>query len=98
MKENLRMLAFVLVLGAVLTSALVAVDRATDSRVKANTRRKVYAGVLKAHGIDFDRKNVLELEAIFSNEVNLVQAGTNYYLSKESGHLCSGDPILILYP
>ena len=66
MKEKMKMIVFVLVLGSVLTAALVSVDAFTAPYIKANTRKKLQASILKAADIAFTEE---ALEEVFSREV-----------------------------
>ncbi len=54
MKEKIKMIVFVLVLGSILTAALVSVDAFTEPYIKANMRKKLQKSVLKAAGIDYE--------------------------------------------
>ena len=54
MREKIAMIVFILVLGSVLTAALVIVDDFTEPYIKVNMRRKLQKSVLKAAGIDFE--------------------------------------------
>ena len=57
MKEKIKMIVFVLVLGSVLTIALVSVDAFTEPYIKANMRKKLQKSVLGAAGIDYEGKD-----------------------------------------
>ena len=69
MREKITMIVFVLVLGSVLTAALVIVDDFTAPYIKANTRRKLQESILEAGGISYEGKDpntvfAAEIEAI----------------------------------
>jgi Na+-transporting NADH:ubiquinone oxidoreductase subunit C len=66
MKEKALMIVFVLVLGSILTSALVAVDAFTAPYIKANKVKKLHGSVLGALGIDYTPDS---LEEVFSKEI-----------------------------
>ncbi len=66
MKEKIKMIMFVLVLGSVLTAALVSVDAFTAPYIKANTRKKLQESILKAADIAFTEET---LEEVFSKEM-----------------------------
>ncbi len=66
MKEKIKMIVFVLVLGSVLTAALVSVDAFTDPYIKANTRKKLQESILKAADIAFTDET---LDEVFSKEM-----------------------------
>jgi len=57
-RDKIKMVAFVLILGAAWASALVAVDRATRDRIEAYNREKVRKSVLMALGIDYEGKDI----------------------------------------
>lgn len=57
MKEKIKMIVFVLVLGSVLTAALVSVDAFTDPYIKANMRKKLQKSILGAAGIDYGEED-----------------------------------------
>jgi Na+-transporting NADH:ubiquinone oxidoreductase subunit C len=61
MKDKIKMIIFVLVLGAVWASALVAVDRVTRDRIEAYNREKVRKSILTALGIEYEGKSIDEL-------------------------------------
>jgi Na+-transporting NADH:ubiquinone oxidoreductase subunit C len=61
MIERIKMIVFVLVLGAAWATALVAVDRATRDRIDAFDREKVRKSVLSALGIDYEGKDIDEI-------------------------------------
>lgn len=66
MKEKISMIVFVLILGSVLTTALVAVDHYTDPRIKKNQAFKIKTRVLEALDIAYTKDN---LEEKFLNNV-----------------------------
>ena len=53
MREKLQMILFVLVLGAVLTTALVSVDAFTKPYIEANEKRKLQESVLAVANIEY---------------------------------------------
>jgi RnfABCDGE-type electron transport complex G subunit len=53
MKDRIKMIVFVLVLGAAWAAALVAVDRVTSDRIEAYEKAKVRKSVLTALGIEY---------------------------------------------
>ncbi len=66
MKEKIKMIVFVLVLGVGLTSVLVIVDAKTAPYIAKNKVKKVQESVLTAAGIDY---NDVTRESVFSSEV-----------------------------
>lgn len=66
MKDKLQMILFVLVMGAILTTALVTVDAITEPFIKKNKIKKLYASILKAADISYAPD---KLEAVFAQEI-----------------------------
>ena len=66
MRDKIKMIVFVLVLGSILTSALVSVDAFTAPRIKENMKKKLQASILKAAGISFTEETRSD---VFSKEM-----------------------------
>ncbi len=66
MKDKIKMIVFVLVLGAVLTFALVTVDAITAPYIAKNKVKKLQESVLAAAEIDYSEAT---RESVFSREV-----------------------------
>ena len=66
MKEKLQMILFVLVLGAILTSALVTVDAFTEDFITANEKRKLQESVLGVAGIAYTEET---REQVFTDSI-----------------------------
>jgi Na+-transporting NADH:ubiquinone oxidoreductase subunit C len=66
MKEKLQMILFVLVLGAVLTTALVTVDAVTEPYIKANRIKKLQESVLAIAGIEYTEET---REQVFAESI-----------------------------
>lgn len=58
MNEKVKMIVFVLVLGSVLTTALVSVNALTKPLVEKNRERKLHKSVLDAFGIEFTKDRI----------------------------------------
>jgi Na+-transporting NADH:ubiquinone oxidoreductase subunit C len=58
MNEKVKMIVFVLVLGSVLTTALVSVNALTKPLVDKNRERKLHKSVLDAFGIEFTKDRI----------------------------------------
>lgn len=81
MKDKVSMILFVLALGSILTSALVAVDYYTAPRIGKNMAFKIKTRVLEALDIPFTKYNV---EKVFSENIKeKVVEGTKFYTSKD---------------
>jgi Na+-transporting NADH:ubiquinone oxidoreductase subunit C len=81
MKARILMIIFVLILGAILTSALVAVDNYTADRIKKNKEFKVKMRVLDALGIQYTKDSVEEKfsESVEAREIK----GKIFYISQD---------------
>ena len=81
MKERILMVVFVVILGSVLTSALVAVAYYTGPRIERNKVLKLKMSVLGALDISYTEDNV---ERQFSENVTMNEIkGTSFYVSKD---------------
>jgi len=69
MKDKVLMVVFVLILGSVLTSALVGVDLYTADRIKANKEFKTKTRVMGALGISYSTEDKVAAEATFAENV-----------------------------
>ena len=69
MKEKIKMIVFVLVLGTVLTAALVSVDAFTAPYIEANMRKKLQKSILGAAGIDYEGKDP---DAVFTAKITAI--------------------------
>jgi Na+-transporting NADH:ubiquinone oxidoreductase subunit C len=79
MKEKLLMVLFVLILGSILTSALVGVNSFTTPIIEKNEDIKLKSNVLDALEVPYDQETV---EQAFSNNVKAVEEdGARYYIS-----------------
>lgn len=82
MKEKVSMIIFVLILGAILTSALVAVDNYTAPRIERNKTFKVKMRVLDALEIPYTKD---EVEEKFSENVGIKKAEEKtFYISQDN--------------
>jgi Na+-transporting NADH:ubiquinone oxidoreductase subunit C len=81
MKDKISMIVFVLILGGVLTVALVAVDNYTEPRIMKNQELKIKTRVLGALGIPYTEDNV---EKQFSENVETTEIeNKKFYVSKD---------------
>ncbi len=79
MKENLLMIVFVIVLGSILTTALVGVNNFTAPMIAKNIEIRLKSNVLEALKIPFEAETV---EQTFANNVKPVTVGdATYYIS-----------------
>ena len=83
MREKLSMILFVLILGSVLSTALVSVDNYTAPLIEKNKVRKLHISILKAMSIAYSKDKVDE---IFLEKVETKkQQEREFYLAKASG-------------
>ena len=81
MKDKILMIVFVLVLGSILTAALVAVNFYTTPVIEKNEEIATKSSILKALNISFKQDTV---EDIFAGNVEeKQQEGTTYYVAKD---------------
>lgn len=66
MKDKLQMILFVLVMGAVLTTALVIVDKITEPYIRANRLKKLQESVLGVANIEYKEEN---REQVFAESI-----------------------------
>ncbi len=81
MKDKILMIVFVLVLGSILTAALLAVNYVTTPVIEKNEEIATKSSILAALNIPFNSQNVEEVFA--DNVMQREQNGTTYYLTKE---------------
>lgn len=82
MKEKISMILFVLILGSVLTLALLAVDTVTAPLIKRNEEIKVKRNVLQALEIPCTKENA---ETVFDNQVTVLEKdGKVFYRSQQN--------------
>ena len=86
MNSKLSMILFVLILGSVLTTALVAVDKLTREPIARNKALKLQKGILSSLNIEYGEKDIDEK---FSANIEVIETkGTEpvkFYRSKTSG-------------
>ena len=80
MKDKILMIVFVLVLGSILTAALVAVNHVTTPVIEKNEQIATKSSILRALGISFEPG---EVERVFAGNVEqLEEQGTTYYVAE----------------
>ena len=81
MKDKIQMILFVLVVGAILTTALVTVDAITEPFIQKNKTKKLYGSILKAADISYEPD---KLEAVFEQEIEEKTIGDKrHYVTTE---------------
>ena len=82
MKDKILMIVFVLALGSILTTALVAVNYFTTPVIQRNEQITTESSILKALNIEFEPGEVQET---FAEQVQSRQAeGLTYYVARDS--------------
>ena len=85
MKSKLSMIAFVLILGSALTTALVGVDNLTREPIAKNKVIKLRKSILSSLGFSYTKDNIDES---FSENIEMREsAGVIFYQGKASGNL-----------
>ena len=84
MKERLLMLVFILVLGGILTTALVIVDYYTAPMIEKNAAITLQSSVLDSLDVAYDSS---EVETAFSTNVDSIEAGGRTYYRAGDGRL-----------
>lgn len=79
MKDKLMMIVFVLVLGSILSTALVGVNNFTTPLIEKNEELRLKSSVLDALEIVYDESNI---EQTFTNNVKITEKDeTTYFIS-----------------
>ena len=88
MNSKLSMILFVLILGSVLTTALVAVDQLTKDTIARNKAVKLKKGILSSLNIEYDEDDIDEK---FSANIEVIETkgseSAKFYQSKTSGDI-----------
>jgi Na+-transporting NADH:ubiquinone oxidoreductase subunit C len=83
MKEKLLMILFVLILGSVLSTALVSVNAFTAPLIEKNKVRKLHISILKALGIAYSKDKIDE--TFSGNVAKKEQKEIEFYIAETSG-------------
>jgi Na+-transporting NADH:ubiquinone oxidoreductase subunit C len=87
MKDKILMIVFILVLGSILTTALVAINAYTTPIIEKNEEITLKTSVLKALGITYEEENVADIEETFEGQVEKREKqGVTYYVSTEGDY------------
>jgi len=82
MKDKIMMVIFVLILGSILTTALVGVDSFTAPKIEKNAEIKLKSSVLESLEIPFEIENV---EQAFANNVKSEETNETAYFIAANG-------------
>lgn len=84
MKEKIWMVAFVLILGSVWTTALIGVDKLTFPIIQEHEREKLRISVLDALSIPYEEKDT---EQVFNANVESVEKGKKKIYRSKKGDI-----------
>ena len=84
MKEKIWMVAFVLILGSVWTTALIGVDKLTFPIIQEHEREKLRISVLDALSIPYEEKDT---EQVFNGNVESVEKGKKKIYRSKNGDI-----------
>ncbi|MBN2542686.1 FMN-binding protein [bacterium] len=85
MLAKIKMVIFVLILGSILTTALVLVNNYTDPIIAKNAVLKVKRSVLLAFEIPYSEENV---EQVFDENITSVEKGGKEFFINTAGEVC----------
>ncbi|MEW6088319.1 MAG: FMN-binding protein [bacterium] len=84
MKEKIKMVIFVVILGTVCTFSLVAINGYTAPIVEKNKEIKIKKSLLEAYGISYEKGNKENIEKIFMENVTVSgNEGKKIYINKD---------------
>lgn len=82
MKQNLKLLVFVLILGILTSGLLVGVDALTRDRIIQNQAAQLKSAILDANEISYNFGNIHD---VFAEEIEVISVGElTFYEAKES--------------
>ncbi|MCF7927157.1 MAG: FMN-binding protein [Candidatus Izimaplasma sp.] len=85
MTNNLRVILFVVILGAFTSVLLLSADNFTEDRIQANEEARFKIAVLDAHGISHNPNNVHD---VFAEKIEINENDDYiYYVNKETGNV-----------
>ena len=84
MKDRIMMIVFVLILGTILSTALVAVNAFTEPMVARNEKIKELSTILTAFSIEFTKENITE---IFEENIETIELPDLLYYKVSSGKM-----------
>lgn len=82
MKQNLKLIVFVLILGVLTSGLLVGVDALTRERITQNQAAQLKSAILDANQISYNFTNIHD---VFDEEIEIITVGDlTFYEAKES--------------
>jgi Na+-transporting NADH:ubiquinone oxidoreductase subunit C len=82
MRDNLRMILFVVVLGILLSAVIFAVNSLTTSRIARNDEVTMKRTILDAHAVSYRES---ELDTVFSQNIDVMKRGEKTYYKLKNG-------------
>jgi Na+-transporting NADH:ubiquinone oxidoreductase subunit C len=83
MKEYLKMVVFVLVMGIITSGVLIGMDQLTADRITANASAEIKTTIMDSYGIEY---TTVTLHDVFAESVDVVENGEfTFYIDKTSG-------------
>lgn len=85
MNQQIQMILFVLILGAVTSALLVGADAFTEERIALNQQAELQSAILDAYDIDY---NITQIASVFEEHIEIIEIDDKtFYLHTESGSL-----------
>ncbi len=83
MKQYLKLILFVLILGSITSGLLVGMDLLTRDRIEANKEALIKSTILDAHGIPYTFANIHE---VFADTITIEEIdGLKFYINDATG-------------
>jgi Na+-transporting NADH:ubiquinone oxidoreductase subunit C len=83
MKQYLKLILFVLILGSITSGLLVGMDLLTRDRIEANKEALIKSTILDAHGISYTFANIHE---VFADTITIEEIdGLKFYINDATG-------------
>lgn len=86
MKQYIRMMLFVIILGGVTSGLLVGMDLLTKDRIALNKEASIKSAILDAYDISYNLNNIHD---IFETEINVIQyeGEDTFYVDNRTGQI-----------
>ncbi len=85
MKEKIKMIIFILILGTILTAVLVAVNDYTFDIIKQNNKIKTQKNILKVFNLPYSENNI---DKIFQNNISeKIIKDKKFYINNKTGDI-----------
>ena len=85
MRQNLKLLLYVLIMAIVTSGILMGVEALTAERIQNNKDAKIKIAILEANGIAYSLANINET---FEQEIDVIEAGDwTFYVNPDNGSI-----------